>query len=251
MNTSGDFQRILLALLQCKGSSSLKFNKERCKSDAEKLYKLGEGNWSENIELIYNIFTTRSPSDLSQILQYFKAKAGKGIMSAIAKEFSGNTYSLLSRIISSKIYSSQYFAESIHRIISPNLPNNNPKPNAQNIISGLNPMQQMMNMQMQNANANLCNNQLNESNSSLDTSFRGGTTYTTTYAQNVSGQSTSSDYLYLIILICSRQSKDLNEIKKIYQNLYKRSLIYDLDKITLSNEIKEVLKSIITKSKKI
>jgi hypothetical protein len=129
MNTSGDFQRILLALLQCKGSSSLTFNKDRCKSDAEKLYKLGEGNWAENIELIYNIFTTRSPSDLSQIYQYSKAKAGKGIMSAIVKEFSGNTYSLLSRIISSRIYSSQYFADSIHRIISQNLPNNNLNPN--------------------------------------------------------------------------------------------------------------------------
>ena len=53
------------------------------------------------------------------------------------------------------------------------------------------------------------------------------------------------------MLICSRQSKDLNDIKKIYQNLHKRSLISDLDKISLSIDIKEVLKSIITKAKKI
>ena len=213
MNTSGDFQRILLALLQCKGSSSLTFNKERCKSDAEKLYKLGEDNWAENIELIYNIFTTRSPSDLSQIYQYFKAKAGKGIMSAIAKEFSGNTYSLLSRIISSRIYSSQYFADSIHRIISQNLPNNNLNPNTQNMNNGVNNNSNKLNNNINymynpnsnnNINNNFNNNQINmntnltnNSNNLNLNSFSQqeqmqnsmNTTCTTTLTQNSSGQS--------------------------------------------------------------
>ena len=209
MNTSGDFQRILLALLQCKGSSSLTFNKERCKSDAEKLYKLGEGNWAENIELIYNIFTTRSPSDLSQIYQYFKAKSGKGIMSAIAKEFSGNTYSLLSRIISSRIYSSQYFADSIHRIISQNLPNNNLNPNTQNMNNGVNNNSNNLNNNFNympnlnsnnninnnfnnnqiNNNTNLTNNNLNLSSFSQQGQMQNSmnTTCTTNYTQNSSG----------------------------------------------------------------
>lgn len=113
-NTSGDFSKILLAILQCKGSNSVVINDNRCKSDAEKLNNLGVGHWRANLEIIYNIFVLRSPSDLNRTYQYYKQLSGKGFISSITSEFSGPEQFLLNQVVHSKMHFYINYVELIH-----------------------------------------------------------------------------------------------------------------------------------------
>ena len=112
--TSGDFQRILLALLQCKRTYSLNADNEICRKDANDLLRIGVGNWTSYIEVVYNIFATRSPANLRLIYQYFKKQSGKGLLSTVYSEFNGNTKILLETILKSNLDPYGFYAKRIH-----------------------------------------------------------------------------------------------------------------------------------------
>ena len=86
-DTSGDYQKLLLAQLQCQRRNAVQPDMAGCQQDAAALYLIN---------------------------QYYKQNAGKGLLGAIDSEFSGDTKDLLNTIVRSNVYPNGYYAQNIH-----------------------------------------------------------------------------------------------------------------------------------------
>ena len=113
-DTSGDYQKLLLAQLQCQRRNAVQPDMAGCQQDAAALYQAGEGKWGTDEDTFIRIFSTRSPQELALINQYYKQNAGKGLLGAIDSEFSGDTKDLLNTIVRSNVYPTGYYAANIH-----------------------------------------------------------------------------------------------------------------------------------------
>jgi hypothetical protein len=117
-DTSGDYQKLLLALLQCQRSQSPMADPNGCAADAAALYQAGEGKWGTDEATFTRIFATRSPADLALINQNYRQHAGKGLLGAIDAEFSGDTKELLDTIVRSNVDPYGYYAGRIHESVA-------------------------------------------------------------------------------------------------------------------------------------
>ena len=113
-DTSGDYQRLLLSLLQNQRSMNPTPDTLACQQDAAALYQAGEGKLGTDEATYGRIFTTRSPAELALINQYYKQNTGKGLLTAIDSEFSGDTKDLLNTIVRSNIYPQGFYAKNIY-----------------------------------------------------------------------------------------------------------------------------------------
>ena len=117
-DTSGEYQKLLLNLLQCQRSQSLQPDQAGCMNDAAALYQAGEGKWGTDEATFNRVFATRSPADLALINQYYKQHSGKGLLGAIDSEFSGDTKELLDTIVRSNVDPYGYYAGRIHESVA-------------------------------------------------------------------------------------------------------------------------------------
>ena len=113
-DTSGDHQKLLLALLQGQRSQTTQPDMAGCQQDAAALYQAGEGKWGTDENTFIRIFSTRSPAELGLINQYYKQNANKGLLGAINSEFSGDTKDLLDTIVRANVYPHGYYAKNIY-----------------------------------------------------------------------------------------------------------------------------------------
>ena len=113
-DTSGEYQKLLLALLQGQRSNSVQPDMAGCQQDAAALYQAGEGKWGTDEDTFIRIFSQRSPAELALINQYYKQNAGKGLLGAIDAEFSGDTKSLLDTIVRANVYPQGFYAKNIY-----------------------------------------------------------------------------------------------------------------------------------------
>ena len=113
-DTSGDHQKLLLALLQGQRSQATQPDMAGCQQDAAALYQAGEGKWGTDENTFIRIFSTRSPAELGLINQYYKQNANKGLLGAINSEFSGDTKDLLDTIVRANVYPHGYYAKNIY-----------------------------------------------------------------------------------------------------------------------------------------
>ena len=113
-DTSGDYQKLLLSLLQCQRRNVVQPDMAGCQQDAAALYQAGEGKWGTDENTFIRIFSTRSPAELGLINQYYKQNANKGLLGAINSEFSGDTKDLLDTIVRANVYPHGYYAKNIY-----------------------------------------------------------------------------------------------------------------------------------------
>ena len=113
-DTSGDYQRLLLSLLQNQRSMNPTPDTLACQQDAAALYQAGEGKMGTDEATYGRIFTTRSPAELALINQYYKQNTGKGLLTAIDSEFSGDTKDLLNTIVRANVYPQGFYAKNIY-----------------------------------------------------------------------------------------------------------------------------------------
>jgi hypothetical protein len=115
-DTSGDFQQLLISLLQCARSDNEKPDVETCSKIAEELHdsennKLGIGQ-------TYNKYVANcSASELMMIAREFHKKYGKSLMKEINEKFSGDIKKLIQTVFYSNISPSEYFATRIRESI--------------------------------------------------------------------------------------------------------------------------------------
>ena len=117
-DTSGDYQKLLLQLLQCQRSNNPQPDMNACMNDAAALYQAGEGKWGTDEATFYRVFANRSPAELAAINQYYKQNSNKGLLGAINSDFSGDTKDLLDTIVRSNVDPYGYYAGRIHESVA-------------------------------------------------------------------------------------------------------------------------------------
>ena len=108
--TSGDLQRLLISILQCRRSENNNPNQAECAVQAKELFDAGEGKWGTDSSVFNKIFTNSSPAEIACIAREYNKISGHTILDAIKKEFSGNTKKCLISIVYATISPSEYFA---------------------------------------------------------------------------------------------------------------------------------------------
>ena len=116
-DTSGNFQKLLISLLQCSRSEDKNADKEKCKSIAEELYNAGEKKLGTDEQIFNKFFATSSPSELMHIAREYHKQYGNSIMKAIDGEFSGDIKKLIKTVIYANISPSEYFATRIREAV--------------------------------------------------------------------------------------------------------------------------------------
>ena len=116
--TSGDFRRILISLIQCNRSENTHPNEEQMKQEAHQLYNAGEGKWGTDESFFNKIFAMKSPAELFSINQWYtKLTGGKTLRKAVEKEFSGDIKKALLTILDAIICPSEYFARRVNKAV--------------------------------------------------------------------------------------------------------------------------------------
>ena len=108
--TSGDLERLLVSILQCKRSENNNPNMEQCAEQAQQLFEAGEAKWGTDSAVFNKIFTGCSPAEIACIAREYHKISGHTILDGINKEFSGNTKKALRSIVYATISPSEYFA---------------------------------------------------------------------------------------------------------------------------------------------
>ena len=108
--TSGDLERLLVSILQCKRSENNNPNVNECAAQAKELFDAGEAKWGTDSAVFNKIFTGCSPAEIACIAREYHKISGHTILDAIKKEFSGNTKKCLTSIVYATISPSEYFA---------------------------------------------------------------------------------------------------------------------------------------------
>jgi hypothetical protein len=115
--TSGNFKNLLVALLQCNRSQNPNPDPNMCQSDAQALYRAGEGRWGTDESTFIRIFANRSPAEMAMINDCYTRLRGNGLLKAIDKEFSGDIKKLLETVVGGLLDPAGYFAKRIREAV--------------------------------------------------------------------------------------------------------------------------------------
>ena len=115
--TSGDYQKAILILLDKERSKNSSPDLENCKKIAEELYKNGEGKLGTNEEVFINYFTSLSGEELALVGKEYHKNYKRNLVECIESEFDGNEKDLLIAILYSLISPSEYFARKIFKCV--------------------------------------------------------------------------------------------------------------------------------------
>jgi hypothetical protein len=113
--TSGNYEKLLIALLQCGRNESNDVSRADIEKDVTDLYKAGEGKWGTDEETFVRIFCLRSAAHLACVNMLYQQKHGKSLLDVVDSEFTGDVKVLLKTILHSHINASEYFADRIFK----------------------------------------------------------------------------------------------------------------------------------------
>ena len=116
-DTSGNFQKLLITLLQCNRSENNEIDLEKCINICDDLYNAGEKKLGTD-EFIFNKYIGNcSPAELMTIAREYHRKYNKTLMQVIDSEFSGDIKKLLKTVLYANISPSEYFATRINEAV--------------------------------------------------------------------------------------------------------------------------------------
>ena len=118
-DTSGDFQKLLVGLLECERSDSKDINKENCENIAKELKEGGEEAWNiDNQEgVFYKYLMLSSQRELSLVAREYYKLSGETIIEGIENKFKGDAKELIKSVLYSIISPSEFFATRIKKSI--------------------------------------------------------------------------------------------------------------------------------------
>lgn len=111
--TSGDYQKIVLQLLEGGRQENAQADLQKCSGIADELYKAGEDKLGTDEATFIKYFTSLSPAELLLVCKEYHKKYKKNMLDVISGEFDGNVKKLLNVILYSMFSPSEYFAEQI------------------------------------------------------------------------------------------------------------------------------------------
>eukprot|EP00055_Hartaetosiga_balthica_P018479 m.134501 g.134501 ORF g.134501 m.134501 type:complete len:825 (+) comp9619_c0_seq1:71-2545(+) len=90
-DTSGDFEKLLLGILECnRASTEAKIDHDKIQADAEALYKAGEKKWGTDEAKFIDILVHRSFPQIKAIVDEYEILSKKSLRQALKSELSGN-----------------------------------------------------------------------------------------------------------------------------------------------------------------
>ena len=111
--TSGDYQKIVLKLLEGDRAQDGKADVEKCAGIAEELYKAGEGKIGTDESIFIKYFTSLSPNELLIVCKEYHKKYKKNMLDVIENEFTGDEKKLLTVMLYALFSPSEFFAKQI------------------------------------------------------------------------------------------------------------------------------------------
>ncbi|XP_024372730.1 uncharacterized protein [Physcomitrium patens] len=113
-DTSGDYRKLLLALLRGSRSETFSVDSNLALADAHDLYRAGEARLGTNEDIIIHILTTRSPAQLNLALQYYRQTYGHEFMKAVKSETSGHFEAAILAVVQCTCNPAKFFAQELH-----------------------------------------------------------------------------------------------------------------------------------------
>ncbi|XP_003477055.2 annexin A5 [Cavia porcellus] len=113
-DTSGNYQRMLVVLLQANRDPEVGINESQVEQDAQTLFQAGELKWGTDEEKFITIFGTRSLSHLRRVFDKYMTISGFQIEETIDRETSGNLEQLLLAVVKSIRSIPAYLAETLY-----------------------------------------------------------------------------------------------------------------------------------------
>uniref|UniRef100_F1L7E0 Annexin n=1 Tax=Ascaris suum TaxID=6253 RepID=F1L7E0_ASCSU len=113
-DTSGDFERLLIALLQARRDESNRVDERKAYDDAQKLFEAGENRWGTDESTFVSILVTENFHQLRKVFEQYNTIAGHSIEEAIKKEFGGDTKKGFLTLVECIQNTPKFFAERIH-----------------------------------------------------------------------------------------------------------------------------------------
>ena len=111
--TSGDYQKIVLKLLEGDRTQDGKADLQKCSGIAEELYKAGEDKLGTDEATFIKYFTSLSPNELLLVCKEYHKKYKKNMLDVIENEFNGNEKKLLTVMLYALFSPSEFFAKQI------------------------------------------------------------------------------------------------------------------------------------------
>lgn len=115
--TSGDYRKIALTLLEANRDTNTSPDVEKCAAIAKELYEAGEAKLGTNEEVFIKYFTSLSPDDLLIVCKEYHKAYNKNMMDTLHNEFDGNTRDLLQRILYGLYSPCEFYATQIRKAI--------------------------------------------------------------------------------------------------------------------------------------
>uniref|UniRef100_A0A8C5W664 Annexin n=1 Tax=Leptobrachium leishanense TaxID=445787 RepID=A0A8C5W664_9ANUR len=113
-DTSGDFQKALLALAKGDRSEDTRVNDELADSDARALYEAGEKRKGTDIGAMITLLTTRSDCHLQKVFQKYQKYSKNEVGKALDLELKGDIEKCLTTIVKCASSKPAYFAERLY-----------------------------------------------------------------------------------------------------------------------------------------
>jgi hypothetical protein len=112
---SGDYEKLLVALLQCSRNDTDEVDEDACQEDVNALYEAGEGKWGTDEETFNRIFAMRNSYHLRRMNEMYMAEKETPLMDVVESEFGGDTKILLKTILHAHINPADYYATRIYK----------------------------------------------------------------------------------------------------------------------------------------
>ncbi|XP_056379170.1 annexin A1-like [Hyla sarda] len=113
-DTSGDFQKALLALAKGDRSEDARVNSELVDNDARALYEAGEKRKGTDASVFISILTTRSFPHLQKVFQKYTSYSKHDMSKALDLEMKGDIENCLTAIVKCATSRAAYFAEKLY-----------------------------------------------------------------------------------------------------------------------------------------
>jgi annexin A7/11 len=116
--TSGDYKKIAIALLDGNRGENSSPDLENCTKIAKEIYEAGEGKIGTNEDVFIKYFTTLSPEELLLVCKEYHKNHKKNMLDTIDNEFNSHVRDLLKIILYSLYSPSEFYARQIYNSVA-------------------------------------------------------------------------------------------------------------------------------------
>ena len=116
--TSGDFRRLLVSLVQGNRAEDPTVDDAKALAEAHELHEAGEKSWGTDESVFNRLIAARSWPHLKAVFKHYQQVAGYDIERSIEREFSGDIERALLAVVRSGKSKPHYFARRAHEAMA-------------------------------------------------------------------------------------------------------------------------------------